>query len=80
MYSSTPNQTHMKIHSEITLENFEAWSGAKDTQARIIEEGMAKQFDALIEELYPEGLTETQLNDILWFDDEWIYETLGIIQ
>ena len=70
----------MKIHSEITLENFEAWSGAKDTQARIIEEGMAKQFDALIEELYPEGLTETQLNDILWFDDEWIYETLGIIQ
>lgn len=80
MYSSTPNQTHMKIHSEITLENFEAWSGAKDTQARIIEEGMAKQFDALIEELYPEGLTETQLNDILWFEDEWIYETLGIIQ
>lgn len=80
MYSSTPNQTHMKIHSEITLENFEAWSGAKDTQARIIEEGKAKQFDALIEELYPEGLTETQLNDILWFDDEWIYETLGIIQ
>ncbi len=70
----------MKIHSEITLENFEAWSGAKDTQARIIEEGMAKQFDALIEELYPEGLTETQLNDILWFEDEWIYETLGIKQ
>jgi hypothetical protein len=80
VYSSTRNQTHMKIHSEITLENFKAWSGAKDTQARIIEEGKAKQFEALIEELYPEGLTETLLNDILWFEDEWIYQTLGIKQ
>ena len=32
----------------------------------------------MIEELYPDGLTDTQLNDILWFEEEWIYETLGI--
>ena len=29
-------------------------------------------------EMYPEGVTETELNDILWFEDEWIFDTLGI--
>lgn len=70
----------MLIYRLTNLRNFKAWSGAKDTQARIIEEGKAREFEALIEDLYPEGLTETQLNDILWFEDEWIYETLGIKQ
>lgn len=69
----------MKTYNENTsLVNFEAWSGAVDTKERIIEEGKAKDFDYLIEELYPDGLTETQLNDILWFDDDWIFESLGI--
>ena len=32
----------------------------------------------LIEEVYPEGIDRTALNDLLWFDDEWIYEMLGM--
>ena len=68
----------MKIISETGIYNFESWSGAKDTQKRIIEEGKDKEFDCLIEDIYPDGLTDTQLNDLLWFDSEWIYETLGI--
>ena len=28
--------------------------------------------------MYPEGMTETQLNDLLWFDSESVYEWLGI--
>ena len=35
-------------------------------------------FDYLIEELYPDGLSETALNDLLWFDDAFIFEALGI--
>jgi len=68
----------MKIKKYITLNDFEAWSGAKDTKEIIIENGKESEFDYLIQELYPNGLTETTLNDILWFDDEWIFETLGI--
>lgn len=68
----------MKVYKEISLHNFEAWSGAKDTKEIIIENGKESEFDYLIEELYPNGLTETTLNDILWFDDEWVFETLGI--
>ena len=69
----------MKVYNDnLTLRNFNAWSGATDTQDRIINEGKADEFDNLIEELYPDGLTETTLNDLLWFEDEWIFEMLGI--
>ena len=68
----------MKITSEMSLRNFEAWSGAKDTLNKLIELDKCEELEAVLEDIYPEGMTETQLNDILWFDDEWIYETLGI--
>ena len=68
----------MKITSEISLKNFKAWSGAKDTLNKLIELDKCDDLEFILEDLYPDGLTETQLNDILWFDDEWIYETLGI--
>jgi hypothetical protein len=68
----------MKVVSELKLVNFDAWSGAVETKQRIIEEGKAEEFDDLIEELYPDGLTDTQLNDILWFEEDWVFETLGI--
>lgn len=68
----------MKVHSDISIRYFEAWSGAVDTQKRIIDECLCDEFDSLIEELYPDGLTDTQLNDILWFEEDWIFESLGI--
>ena len=69
----------MKTFNEnAEIRDFNAWSGAVDTKDRIIEEGKADEFDNLIEELYPDGLSETQLNDILWFNSEWVFENLGI--
>ena len=69
----------MKIFNDIaSIKTFNAWSGAVDTQEKIINEGKADEFDNLIEELYPDDLTETTLNDLLWFEDEWIFEMLGI--
>lgn len=68
----------MRIFTETNLLNFDAWNGAIETKNTIIENGKSQEFDALIDELYPEGLTDIQLNDLLWFDTEWIFETLGI--
>lgn len=68
----------MKVYSEITLLQFTAWSGGIDTQKRIIEEGKSKAFDSLIEEEYPDGISAGKLNDLLWFDSEWIFKALGI--
>lgn len=68
----------MKVFSEITLLSFETWSGATETKNRIIAEGKGEEFDQLIEELYPDGIDETLLNDILWFEPEWVFESLGM--
>ena len=68
----------MKITREMNLRKFEAWGGAKNTLNKLIELDKCEELEAVLEDLYPEGVTETYLNDILWFDVEWIYETLGI--
>lgn len=69
----------MKTFNEnLTLADFKAWSQAVETKETILAAGKGDEFDALIEELYPDGLSETQLNDILWFESDWIFESLGI--
>ena len=65
-------------NDNLTLREFKAWSGAKDTQETILNEGKGEEFDSLIEELYPDGINETHLNDLLWFEEDWLYEMLGI--
>lgn len=55
-----------------------AWSGAKYAAERLQGEGKGDEFMELIEELYPDGIDRTALNDIMWFDRDWIYESLGM--
>jgi hypothetical protein len=61
-----------------SLYNFDAWSGAVETKEEILNQGYDEEFIRLIEELYPDGIDETDLNDLLWFESTWIYETLGM--
>ena len=68
----------MIIKTEKNLRNFEAWSGAIETKNLILDAGLEEEFEGLIKELYPDGLSDTELNDILWFDSDWILENLGI--
>lgn len=68
----------MTITYELDLNSFQAWSGAKDTLDRIQREGKCAELENALEELYPDGMTETELNDLLWFDSESVYEWLGI--
>ena len=66
------------INDSLTLRNFDAWSGAKDTKQLILDNNKEDDFEFMMEDLYPDGMTDTQLNDILWFETDWICETLGI--
>ena len=68
----------MIIKTETNLRNFKTWSGATETKKIILDAGLEEEFEELIEEIYPDGLSDTKLNDILWFDGSWILETLGI--
>ena len=72
----TPLEEDFKVIS--TLNNFKPWSGAVDTWNTIKDAGMLDSLDSLLEEIYPEGLDETELNDLLWFEPEWILDSLGL--
>ena len=68
----------MKILSEKNLRDFEAWGWANHTKNLILDAGLEEEFEAIIEECSPEGISDTNLNDLLWFDSEWILKMLGI--
>ena len=62
----------MKVTSEkeIDLENFDAWQGGKDRLDELIKIGTVRKAQQEIEELFPDGIDDGQLNDWLWFDVE----------
>lgn len=67
----------MTIKTEQSLNSFEFWSGAKANAEKLTSE----EFDTLenvFEELYPEGMTDTEINDLFWFDFEWVCELIGL--
>ena len=66
----------MKITKEISLRNFEGWSGAVDTLNTLTDE-QKDALEANLEELDPDGMDETILNDFLWFENDTIAEWLG---
>lgn len=70
----------MKVFEEMNFKDIllTSWGGAGATAEVIEEKGKGDEFVSLIEEVYPEGIDRTALNDILWFDYEWVFESLGI--
>ena len=67
-----------KISYDLLDGTYKPWSGAVDTWETIEDNGLLEDLDALLEDIYPDGLSESELNDLLWFDKDWIFEQLGI--
>ena len=66
----------MTIHSETALRNFGFWSGAKD-RADMLTSSQLDAIEAELEQLYPDGMTETELNDLFWFDFDFVCSLIG---
>jgi len=67
----------MKVYIE-TLRHFQPWGRAVSTFETIENAEKLDDLELLIEELYPDGISETQLNDILWVEEDWLFEQLGL--
>lgn len=50
------------------------------TQNAIIENNKQDEFMFILEDIFPEGCSETELNDFLWFDSDFIFSALRIKQ
>lgn len=62
------------------LDDYTPWSEAKRTWSIILDAGKKDEFEQYLEDLYPDGLTITELNDMLWFDSDQILRDLGLAE
>ena len=67
----------MKYYVETSLENFEAWSGGRDTLEVLIEKGLCDTVEACLEDILDGDSSDTYINDILWFERDMIAEWCG---
>ena len=71
----------MRVCREIDFNDLQnmVWSGAETTVENIANANMEDELMGLLEEMFFGNVpTETEINDFLWFDSEYIYETLGL--
>ena len=68
----------MRIYREYDEYNFEPWGGAVDTMEIIKTTGKFEEFFDMLNEICPNGISEGELNDYLWFDSDDIFEMLEI--
>ena len=66
----------MRIYKEVELRNFEFWAGAAD-RAKLLTEADLETIERNLVELYPDGMDEMNINNIFWFDENFIAEILG---
>lgn len=69
----------MKIYRDESLSNFEFWSGAISNA----EEFTLEELDRIGEELEVldcegDGYDETQINDLMWFEPEYLASLIGL--
>ena len=55
------------------------WSGAIDTLVTVQENDKEEELMSLLSlDCFTDTPDLTEVNDLLWFEDEWIFEQLGI--
>ena len=68
----------MEYKVDTSLDRFEAWSGGKSTLDTIIEKGDCDEVEEFFEEIFCDRIpTDTEINDVLWFEADAIAEHLG---
>lgn len=67
------------LYKEISIYDFEPWSGAVNTYERLEREGKLDELDSLLPDMFSkDDVEETELNDLLWFEPDTVYELVGL--
>ena len=66
----------MKIYREDSLRGFEFWAGAVDRVKHLTVEDL-DQIETILEDIFPDGVEETTINDLFWFEEDTIADWLG---
>lgn len=67
----------MKIYREENLSGFEFWSGARANAEEFTLEEL-DQIESELEAENPDGMDETEINDLMWFEPEYLASLIGL--
>ena len=71
----------MVYSKEFSVDTFPFWSGARDTFEDVCKADKMYELQFLIEEMFADNETpptETEINDFVWFERDFIYKQLGL--
>ena len=71
----------MRIYKDYNFNDLmnNCWSGALETLNKVQENDKEEELMFLLEtDCFSDTPDLTDVNDLLWFEDEWIFEVLGI--
>lgn len=71
----------MTYTKEFSIDGFEFWAGAKDTVEDVRRAEKMDDLERLVEQYFDgreEPPTETEVNDFVWFERDYIYSQLGL--
>lgn len=67
------------LYKEMSIFDFEPWSGAVNTYERLKCGGKLDELDSLLPDMFgKDDVEETELNDLLWFEPDTVYELVGL--
>ena len=66
----------MKIYKEESLRYFEFWGGAVDIVKYLTDEEI-DTLEYILVDCNPKGMSETEINDFFWFEEDTIADLLG---
>lgn len=68
------------LYKEMSIHDFEPWSGAVNTYERLERNNKLNDLEWSLSEIFgKDDIEETELNDLMWFDPDVIYEFVGLL-
>lgn len=67
----------MRIYEEKNLPTFEFWGGAADNARRLTWSEL-ETVESILDDIYPDGIDATNLNDLFAFEFESVCDWLGL--
>lgn len=70
----------LKVTEEVDFETLytNSWGQARGVLLEIDEEDMSEELMDFLEDLYPDGVDAVELNDLISYDWEWLYNKIGM--
>lgn len=66
------------LYKEMSIHDFKPWGGAVNTYERLERNNKLNDLEWLLPELFNGDIEETELNDLLWFEPDTVYEMVGL--